>query len=40
MFVVNVEVFLRRGDRCLLIRRGGEASQMSSLDGQKPAEGV
>jgi len=95
MFVVNVEVYLRRGDRCLLIRRGegmanaagmlsgvggkaepsdhnrddileetarrevaeevgvdltgatvdhssrsGGASQMSGLDGEKPAQGV
>jgi hypothetical protein len=31
MFVVNVEVFLRRGDRCLLIRRGEGMSNAAGL---------
>jgi hypothetical protein len=31
MFVVNVEVFLRRGDRCLLIRRGEGMSNAAGM---------
>ncbi|HZM77224.1 MAG TPA: NUDIX domain-containing protein [Candidatus Limnocylindrales bacterium] len=31
MFVVNVEVYLRRGDRCLLIRRGEGMSNAAGL---------
>lgn len=31
MFVVNVEVFLRRGDRCLLIERGAALTNAAGL---------
>lgn len=31
LFVVNVEVFLRRGDRCLVIRRGEGMSNAAGL---------
>lgn len=42
MFVVNVEVFLRRGDRCLLIRRGegmaNAAGMLAGVGGKVEAE--
>ena len=31
MFVVNVEVYLRQGDRCLLIRRGEKMSNAAGM---------